>query len=446
MTVDVVVVGAGASGLTAASDLAAAGFSVQVIEARDRIGGRIHTVPDRYGHPIEYGAEFVGPHQRTMLALAEQHGLRLAPTWDDGQHIGTFGGSERRWAGDLPGFGPRNLLGTAIGVGLLDTLARTVAPATPWAGRLARRLDRRTVADWLRSAPLPGEASGLLEAAMRSIFAADMDEISLLHALMCIRSAGGFRRYIRSSGAQQLRFVDGAGALCERLMATVPTPPILGVPVTAVADGSSGAVLTTETGTLRADRVVLAVPPRHAAAIAFDPPLPEGRSDHLRAARPGTVLKYHLAYDEPFWRAAGLSGKTISNDALVNATFDFSTGDQGVLAAFVVGGRARRLLAENPQARLDAVLADLAERFGPAVRRPVDAAIHVWNEDPWSPGCFAGFQPPGSWTSSRSCPSRAHGRVHFAGTETATRFHGAMEGAVSSGRRAAAEVAAALRR
>ncbi|MFT4126061.1 MAG: FAD-dependent oxidoreductase [Gordonia sp. (in: high G+C Gram-positive bacteria)] len=238
--VDVVVVGAGLSGLTAAADLVAAGLSVTVLEARDRIGGRIRTVPDRFGHSVECGAEFVGPHQHSILALAEKHGLELTPTWDEGVHIGRFGGPERRWSGDLPDFGAMNLLGTVAGLATLNALARTVAPGAPWSGRLDRYLDGRSVADWLDAARLPREGLGLLEAAMRSIFAADMDEISLLHALMCIRSAGGFRRYMRSSGAQQLRFVDGASTLCERLATALPHPPVLSAPVTAVTADADG--------------------------------------------------------------------------------------------------------------------------------------------------------------------------------------------------------------
>lgn len=435
---DVIVVGAGLSGLTAASDIAAAGLSVAVIEARDRIGGRIHTGADDFGHPVEYGAEFVGPHQTAILELADRYGLRFQPTFDDGIHIGSFGRGERRWTGDRPAISVAGLLGTAAGIGLLNALSRAVDPTAPWSGRLAGYLDARSVAQFL--APLPRESAGLLGVAVRSIFATDVDRLSLLHAVMCIRSAGGFRRYLRTNGSQQLRFIDGARALCERLAATLPSPPLLSAPVSAVAQGDSGVEVVTGDDTLRAGGVVVSIPPPHAAALTIDPPLPENHRRHLAAANPGTVLKYHLAYPRPFWRDAGLSGKSISDDDLVNATFDFSTDDQGVLVAFVVGGHARRLLDRPAPERLDAVLVDLVHRFGPEAAHPVDVRIHVWNEDPWSPGCFGAFHSPGNWTSNRAVPSRPQGRIHFAGTETASCFYGSMEGAVTSGHRAAAEV------
>lgn len=441
---DVIVVGAGLSGLTAASDIARAGLSVGVIEARDRIGGRIHSVPDNFGHPVELGAEFVGPHQTAILELADRYGLRLQPTFDEGIHIGSFGRGERRWTGDRPALSVAGLIGTAAGIGALNALSRTVDPVKPWSGRLAGYLDRRSVAQFL--ARLPHESAGLLGVAMRSIFATDVDRLSLLHVVMCIRSAGGFRRYLRTNGSQQLRFIDGARALCERLAATLPSPPILSAPVSAVAQGDSGGEVVTGGDALRAGAVVIAVPPPHAAALTFDPRLPEGHLRHLAAANPGTVLKYHLAYPRPFWRGAGLSGKSISSDDLVNATFDFSTDDQGVLVAFVVGERARRLLDRSASERLDAVLVDLSRRFGPEAAHPADTRVHVWNEDPWAPGCFGAFHAPGSWTSNRAVPSRPQGRIHFAGTETATCFYGSMEGAVTAGHRAATDVIAAHRK
>ncbi|MEB4211093.1 flavin monoamine oxidase family protein [Mycobacterium sp. 94-17] len=441
---DVIVVGAGLSGLTAASDIASAGLSVGVIEARDRIGGRIYTISDDFGHPVEFGAEFVGPHQTAILELADRYGLRLQPTFDVGIHIGSFGRGERRWTGDRPALSVGGLLGTGAGIGLLNALSRTVDPAAPWSGRLAGYLDGRSVAQFLDR--LPRESVGLLGVAMRSIFATDIDRLSLLHAVMCIRSAGGFRRYLRTNGSQQLRFVDGACALCERLAATLPSPPILNAPVSAVAQGDSGVEVVTDDDTLRAAGVVVALPPPHAAALRFDPPLSEGRRRHLAAANPGTVLKYHLAYPRPFWRGAGLSGKSISNDDLVNATFDFSTDDQGVLVAFVVGAQARRLLGRSVPERLDAVLADLSHRFGPEAAHPTHARIHVWNEDQWSPGCFGAFHSPGTWTSNRAVPSHPQGRIHFAGTETASCFYGSMEGAVTAGHRAATEIIAAQRK
>lgn len=439
---DVIIVGAGLSGLVTARQLTQQGLRVQIIDARERIGGRIYTVADDDGHPVELGAAFVGPQQHAIRQLADELGLSLFPTWDAGTHVGHFGGSTHLWSGPIPRLDLRSSLTAAAAIGRLNHLAKSVDPGRPWAHRRSDTWDGMSVAQWLDRAHLTDSARDLLTASLRSIFAADLDSLSLLHVLMCIRSAGGFRKYMRASGAQQMRFTQGASALCERIAADLAHDPILGTAVHEVSVNSGAVEVRASTRTITATRAVISVPPAVAEHIAITGEIGtrRARSDLARRACSGTVLKYHLYYPKPFWRDAGMSGKTLSSNAIVNATFDHSTDHAGALVAFTVGSHAQALLALDEPARLNAVLGDLVSTFGPEVGKPVRTLSHSWNEDPWSAGCFAAFMPPHTWTRLRVDLREPMNRIHFGGTETATQYFGSMEGAVTAGQRVAAEV------
>lgn len=444
---DVAVVGAGLSGLVTARDLTRQGLRVKVLEARNRIGGRIHTITDDDGHPVELGAAFVGPKQDAIRLLADELGLSLFPTWDAGTHVGRFADHTYRWSGSFPRIGAHSTLMAAAAVGYLNHMARSVDPQHPWSAAHCGDWDQVSVAQWLDRAPLTPPARGLLSASLRSIFAADPEALSLLHVLMCIRSAGGFRNYMRASGAQQLRFTQGASALCARLAADLHQRPTLNAPVRRVHDDGTAVQLTTAAGAVTASRAVIAVPPALATGIRIT--AREGdisAQQHLwTQACSGAVLKYHLYYPRPFWREAGLSGKTLASTGIVNATFDHSTDVAGILVAFTVGSQATELLAVDEDDRLSIILNDLVPHLGPSIRTPSKTLTHLWNEDPWSAGCFAAYMPPGGWTHHRTDPRQPAGRIHFAGTETATRYFGSMEGAVTAGQRAATEIVTQLR-
>lgn len=442
---DVAVIGAGLSGLVAARELTRQGHRVRVLEARDRIGGRIYTIDD-HGHPVELGAAFVGPEQHAIRDLADEVGLSLFPTWDTGTHLGRLGNQTYRWSGSFPRVGARSSVSAAAAIGRLNFMARSVDPQHPWTARHAQKWDAVSVGQWLDRASLTPTARGLLSASLRSIFAADTESLSLLHVLMCIRSAGGFRKYMRASGAQQLRFTHGASALCHRIAADLHHQPTLNTPVRKIHDDGTVVHLATATQTLTAKRAVITVPPALANNIDLTTTErnPSERRRIWAQTSSGTVLKYHLFYPHPFWRDAGLSGKTLADTAVVNATFDHSTENEGILVAFVVGSQARELLSLDEDDRLAVILDDLAPQLGSSIHSPTRTHRHLWNNDPWSAGCFAAYLPPGTWTQHGKSHQQLTGRIHYAGTETATRYFGSMEGAVTAGQRVATEIAAHL--
>jgi len=200
--------------------------------------------------------------------------------------------------------------------------------------------------------------------------------------------------------------------------------------------------------TVSARRAIAAISPTLCGRIAYDPPLP-GQRDQLTQRMPqGAVVKCMAVYDEPFWRAAGLSGQATSERGPVKLTFDNSPPDgrPGVLLGFLEGRQARRLGAVGADERRRAVVECFARYFGPRAAEPERYIERSWAEEEWSRGCYGGYFGPGGWTEYGSALREPVGRVHWAGTETAIEWMGYMDGAVRSGERAARDVLAAERR
>lgn len=441
---DVVVVGAGISGLVAARRIAEAGYRVRVVEARDRVGGRTLNADLGDGQVAEVGGQFTGPGQDAIQRVAAELGVTTYATHDTGTHLLDLGGRIRPWSVSEPWIGPAASLSFLAAQRRLNRMAATVPPHEPWRAPRAREWDAETLGGWMRRhVPVP-RARVLLAMAVRAVWAFEPEDVSLLHVLACVNAGDGLQRLMRTrDGAQQDRFTGGSQRISELLADGLPEPPLLRHPVRRVVQDGTGVTVHTGPGTLlRADRVVVAVPPQLAARIAFEPRMPPGREQLLARSPQGTALKYLAVYDEPFWRAAGFSGQVASDRAPVASAFDNTppAGRPGVLLGFAVGGPARRLLELPPPVRQERVLASFARWFGERARTPRQVIVGSWSEEEWTRGCYAGYLTPGAWTAHGHLLREPHGRVHWAGSETATRWIGFMDGAVTAGERAAAEV------
>ncbi|MFF5174666.1 flavin monoamine oxidase family protein [Micromonospora sp. NPDC000089] len=434
----VVVVGAGFSGLATALALAEAGCAVRVLEARDRVGGRVLTrwLPD--GTQLDLGAQWIGPTQDRMAALVAAYGLVTFPS-------AAMGAPVVRWDGRLREAPPES---AGRLVARLDGYADQVDPAAPWRAARAAEWDRLTLGGWLADAAgdeVTGRYVGRLLAG--GLLAADPDEISLLQLLFYLRSGGGAGLLLgMAGGAQQDRIVGGPAALAQRMAAALePGTVVCDAPVQAIHTDDGGVVAYTDRGVHRADVAVVAVAPALAGRIAYRPALPALRDGLTQRMPMGSALKAHAVYPEPFWRAAGRSGVATAADGPVTETVDNSTPDspRGVLTAFAYGRQARELRRLSPDARRAAWRDALVALVGPAAAAPDDLIEYDWSADEWTRGCFCGALTPGSWADYGPQLRRPVGRLHWAGTETATRWAGYLEGAVLAGERAAAEVLAA---
>jgi monoamine oxidase len=445
---DVIVVGAGLAGLTAARQLHGAGHSVLVIEARDRVGGRVLSHSLGAGQAADVGGQFVGPTQRHILGLAAELGVATQPIFTSGLTILEFGGRRHSYRG-IPRLSPLQLADSARAIAALERMARRVPPDAPWQAAGAAAADSRTLADWARRNVRTRLGRFAIEAFSRGVLACEPGEVSLLHVLFYLRSAGGFRQLTETSGAaQQDRFAGGSQLIAIRMAEQLgPGRVRLGAPVARIEQAPSRVTVHAAGLVATGHRAVIAVPPALAGRISYDPPLPADRDQLTQAAPMGSVIKCLAIYDEPFWRHAGYNGQATSDGPAAQVTFDTGppAGPPGILLGFVTGAEARRLARADPAQRRAEVLGSFARYFGPAAARPADYIEHDWTADQWTRGCYGAHFPPGTWTQFGPALRRPAGLLHWAGTETATHWSGYMDGAVQSGQRAAREVLEALR-
>lgn len=440
---DVVVVGAGIAGLIAARDLVAAGNDLVVLEARDRVGGRVlnHSLSD--GSTVELGGQWIGPTQLRMVKLAAELGLETFPTYNTGDHLLRFGDRQGRYRGTIPRLGPLVLADMGQAQARFDRLARRIPLEVPWAADRADELDGQTFETWIRRNARTAKARQLLRLYAEAVFAAEASDFSLLHALFYTHSGGGVDALAGThGGAQQDRFVGGSQLVPIRLAEQLGDRVRLGVPVRRIDQRGDGVTVSGDSLAVTARRVVVAVPPSLAGRIVYDPPLPGVRDQLTQRAPAGSVIKCHAVYDRPFWRDAGLTGQAAGDRGPVKIVFDNSPpdGSPGVLLAFLEGAAARHLHRADPDDRRAAVVGSLVEFFGPRAADPAEYVDLDWSDEEWTRGCYGAFFPPGVWTQYGRALRAPVGRIHWAGAETATVWAGYMDGAVQSGERAAAEV------
>ncbi|RFS83561.1 flavin monoamine oxidase family protein [Actinomadura spongiicola] len=441
---DVIVVGAGMSGLSCADTLLRQGVDVLVLEARDHVGGRTRLV-EADGEILDLGGQFIGPGQDRVHALAKELGIEVFATHVAGDHlVETSSGRVRHWRGTVPRLSMPQLLDLAQAQARFERLARTIDPVAPWSSPNAAVLDDQTLATWIGRTLRTRGGRRLYSLATRLMWACEPSELSLLHALFYARSAGSLQAVMATEGgAQQDRLDQGAGELARRLAARLGDRVRLGAPVRWIAQNDDEVLIGTEAGdTVRAARVVVAIPPVLAGRIGYDPPLPAGRDGLTQRLAMGSAIKCLIVYPEPFWRSDGLSGQALSLRGPLSGVTDSSprSGNRGVLVGILEGAVARELAALPEHERKSAVLDQLARLFGPRAARPCAYLEQDWSAEPFTRGAYAALFPPGAWTQYGPALRTPVGRIHWAGSETATRWYGYIDGAVRSGQAAADEV------
>lgn len=445
--VDVVVVGAGLAGLTAATDLDRAGHTVAVLEARDRVGGRTLNHPIGHGKEIEVGGEWVGPGQDRVLARARAHGIKTFKTFTRGAQVLDYAGKVTHFTGVIPPLPEPDATDFAQLLSKLVSLEGTVPLDKPWTAANADALDSQTLETFkLANSSTPG-ARFVFDLAVKAILAAEPRDVSLLHAMFYFHSGNGVLNLASTSGgAQDSRFVGGSQLVSIRMAQRLGDRVSLRSAVRRISYDRRGASVETDAGTWHARRVIVAMAPMLAGRIDYEPALPPLRDGLTQRVPQGSVIKYQAVYPTPFWRAKGLNGYANSDRPPVSVTFDNSPpdGNPGVLLGFVEGADARRLWRQSATARRRAVLGSFQRLFGARAAHPSALIERNWSADPWTRGCYAGYMPPGVWSGFGTALREPIGPLHWAGTETAEVFNGYMDGAVRSGERAAAEVARRL--
>jgi monoamine oxidase len=464
--VDVAVVGAGLAGLVAARLLSKNGLRPLILEARERVGGRLLNEEIGDGKVVEVGGQWIGPTQERIAALAAEVGVATFPTHDEGRHLIEMSRRRTSYSGALTDVGVRLIRDLSRAISplalvdfeqarvRLDRIAKQVPLEAPWMAPKAADWDSQTFATWVRRNTRTAAARSLFELATVAVWAAEPADVSLLHVLFYTHSGGGFNTLVGTGGgAQQDRFHGGSQRIALLLAEELgPERLRLGAPVRRIEQGD-GVVLRAdgprgELGRLavRAKRAIVAIPPTLAGRISYDPPLPARRDQLTQRMPQGTVIKTMAVYERPFWREEGLSGQATSDVGPARIVFDNSPpdGSPGVLLGFLEGRLARQWGARPEAERREAILAGHARLFGERAGRPERFIERVWAEEEWTRGCYGCLMTTGGWTEYGRALRAPIGALHWAGAETATVWNGYMDGAVQSGECAASEVLQAL--
>lgn len=462
---DVLVVGAGLSGLIAARRLQEQGLRARVLEARARVGGRMvsHTLAD--GSVVDLGGQWGGSTHHRFAALLEELGCSRYPSHYAGEGVFCWQGRRvpaplaARFADSLLffepavlGLPPEALAATQVLQQSFAALVAQINPQQPWLTPNAEQLDRLSVAAWaaqhshLPLARLPldwlcrvGGSGGF-----------EPWEASILHLAWTQAVAP------QTETPEAWLVRGGAGGVAQRLAleleASSPGCLQLSAPVQVIEQGSEAATVLAEgLSPLQAQVVIVAVPPPLRQTIRFDPPLPPAHQALLQRTAMGGMTKILARYSRPFWREQGLNGLGIGDQPWLKLTADSAPpeGHPAVLASFVAGERALALAALPAAQRRTLILRDLVAYWGPAAGEPLELVEQPWNSDAWSGGAFTSFPAPGSWSSHARLAAgleggpgpASHGRVLWAGTEVSPRWPGYFEGAIEAGERAAAAAA-----
>jgi monoamine oxidase len=433
---DVVVVGAGAAGLTAARMLSEAGLRTTVVEADDHVGGRLQTI-DLDGRPVDVGGQWLGPRHTALTALVEEAGKTIIQTPTSGNELHFYGGERLT---DVPP-DVQELYQK------LGEISATVPLAAPWTHPDAKALDHQTLAAWLnRNAKNPTAAAYARRMLGGGLLAGAAEE-SLLETGFYINSNGGIEELLSTTGgAQESRVAEGMQSVMlylADLLAQRGSPVRLNEPVQRIAQTDSTVTVSTEKADYIGSHAIVAMPPLSAGRIEFSPALPTQRNELMQHMVAGYALKSIIFYEKPFWPNLGWSGTAFTSEGPVAEAYPNA---DDCLVAFSYGEDATALRALSPNQRRAAILGHIGEIFDD--KRAVQLVSKFINKD-WTtesqfiPGCFSGHFRPGGWTAYGPALREPNGRISWAGSETSERDNGYINGAILSGLREAAAVLAA---
>lgn len=463
VTADVAVIGAGISGLVAARRLVAAGRSVVVLEANDRVGGRTHSLPIGDGLTTEGGGQWIGPGQDRIFALVDELGLHTFTTHMAGQSIYHRAGRRGLYTGAIPPMhSPTALADFAQAEATLTSMAATVPVGRPWDAPMAAEWDRVTFGDWIDHNMVDAEARWLVGLAFTLVTCQNPHQNSLLFMLNLFNTAGGFEAPMKvEGGANESRVVEGTWKISDTMARQLPAGRVvLGSPVSEIRQwDQSRTTVVSKKVTVTCSQVVVAMSPTEVDRIHFTPDLPTRTTGLQRNGGGGSMSKLFMVYDTPFWRGGlnggpALNGQVISDQMMTPYVADNSPADgrKGVLVTFMLPDTAAPRpylnwsddVLNDKTVRARRLAHDLATVFGDD--RFLTGRYHekLWTNEPWVDGCV-NLTAPGVLTRYRDAVTAPVGNVHWAGSDTSIDNHPSyMDGAVRAGERAAAEVSALL--
>lgn len=441
---DVIIIGAGLSGLMAARTLQINKIQFVVLEAQHRVGGRVLST-SHDGCTIDLGAQFVSPHQTRIQRLLQEYGLSTYLTYNNGTTLYAIGDKKKSSKGKLPPFSPLSLLDLHGFEKLLKKQLNQINPLRPWESSNVEKLDSITMEEWLEKKMFSKSGKALYRIMAEENLSVSLSEISVLDVLWGLKSTGSLEN---DATAENAWITEGAQTLPIRMAQSLGDAIKLNEPVTKIQWSDTNVQIFTSQGEWLARKVIMAIPPTFTNRIEYEPPLPSTRDLLCQRVGQGSVIKCLVIYPSPFWRQRGESGMAFYDKGPVKLTIDStkSNTDKGVLIAFINGEEARKLGALGEETRKAEVLKCLHTLFGQEALNPIAYYEKDWSDDPWARGGYAAHFAPGVLTQFGEALMKPIGPIHWAGTETATEWRLYMEGALEAGERAAFEVIAELDR
>lgn len=452
---DVVIVGAGPSGLTAARQLKKAGLTVAVLEARDRVGGRTWT-DTIDGAMLEIGGQWVSPDQTELLALLDDLGLETYPRYRDGEsvYIGTDG-KLARYTGDTFPVGDETKAEMDKLIAILDGLAAEVGATEPWAHPKARELDTISFHHWLRANSTDEEACkniGLFIAG--GMLTKPAHAFSALQAVLMAASAGSFTHLTDEDFILDRRVVGGMQQVSLLQAAELGDDVVLNSPVRTIkweeandADSGHRVTVTSDGATVQARFVIMAVPPNLYSRVSFDPPLPRRQHQMHQHQSLGLVIKVHAVYSTPFWREDGLSGTGFGADSLVQEVYDNTNhGDsRGTLVGFVSDEKADAVFELSAEDRKRAILESIAGFLGDKALTPEVYYESDWGSEEWTRGAYASSYDLGGLHRYGKDQHTPVGPIYWCSSDLAAEGYQHVDGAIRMGRKTAERILEAAR-
>lgn len=444
--VDCAIIGAGLAGLTAARDLVGRGLDVVVLEARERVGGRVENGLLRDGQYVELGGQWIGSGHDRVLDLLAHFGLETVGNPSEGGFRVRLRGKATSLPSthDSTDLTPFEVADLGSGLVRLRRLGLRFRDDRVWAEAnhvwLGQPMTR-----WVGTNLRTAGARTRFHKVYQTAFGPLTDEVTLAQGLLDVNSGPNLESMLASNGGlNQLRVVGGMAALTEALADDLGDVVRLGAPAVRVEHSADGGVVELADGTrIEARQIISTLPPKLAVRLEHEPPLPGWRSETAAKVAAGNVIKACLVYERPFWRDQGFSGQSSADEGPVRVTFDTTTGEheRGLLMGFFEGAEADSLSRRSITMRQRAFTDSVVKTFGQIAAHPVEYVERDWASEPYTAGCHGAHFSPGVWTTNGPALGEPEGILHWAGAEYSGRFNGYLEGAVRSGHDAAAQVA-----
>ena len=447
---DVVIVGAGPSGLTAARELKKAGLSVAVLEARDRVGGRTWT-DTIDGAMLEIGGQWVSPDQTALMGLLDELGLKMYSRYRDGESVYLSpDGTRTRYTGASFPVSETTAAEMDKLTAILDGLAAEIGPEEPWAHPKSRELDTISFHHWLRQNSTDEEACnniGLFIAG--GMLTKPAHAFSALQAVLMAASAGSFSNLTDEDFILDKRVIGGMQQVSLLIAAELGDDVVLSSPVRTINWEAAGeghrVTVESERATVNARFVIMAVPPNLYSRVSFNPPLPRRQHQMHQHQSLGLVIKVHAVYRTPFWREDGLSGTGFGADALVQEVYDNTNhGDaRGTLVGFISDEKADAVFELSAGDRKKKVLESIAGFLGD---KALDAEVYYesdWGSEEWTRGAYASSYDLGGLHRYGKDQHANVGPIYWSSSDLAAEGYQHVDGAVRMGQATAARIVTA---